>query len=120
MSIIGEYRETELALKELESRLEQLKGSERLQRELQLVEKFGELVTESGFSLKEALRIVNPDAQKTQPTEAARKRGPRKEVTYKNPISGEVVVTKGGNHSVLKAWKNQYGVEKVNSWKVTE
>ncbi|MBN0809937.1 DNA binding protein, partial [Pseudomonas aeruginosa] len=35
---------------------------------------------------------------------------------YKNPNNGEVVETKGGNHKVLKAWKEQYGAETVESW----
>lgn len=35
---------------------------------------------------------------------------------YKNPNNGEVVETKGGNQKVLKAWKEQYGAEKVESW----
>lgn len=28
---------------------------------------------------------------------------------YKNPHSGEIVETKGGNHKLLKEWKGQYG-----------
>lgn len=118
MSIIGEYRATEQAIKELEDRLVKLGESERLQRELELVKKFNALVEDSGFSLREALRIVHPDPPK-EPVVASRgTRKPRKIMTYKNPISGEVVETKGGNNSVLKAWKKQYGAEKVNSWKV--
>src|SRR5690606_23759436 len=114
MSVIEEYRATEQALKELEGRLAELGASDRLQRELALVEKFNALVEDSGFTLREALRIVNPDPPKQQPAAApVRKRAPRKLMTYKNPISGEVVTTKGGNNSVLKAWKNQYGAEKV-------
>jgi hypothetical protein len=35
---------------------------------------------------------------------------------YKNPESGEVVETKGGNHKTLKEWKAKYGSEKVESW----
>ncbi|WP_256219368.1 DNA binding protein, partial [Pseudomonas sp. NBRC 111133] len=35
---------------------------------------------------------------------------------YKNPHSGEVVETKGGNQRTLKAWKNEYGAEVVESW----
>ncbi len=35
---------------------------------------------------------------------------------YRNPETGEVVETKGGNHRVLKAWKEQYGADTVNAW----
>ncbi|WP_308811070.1 histone-like nucleoid-structuring protein, MvaT/MvaU family [Pseudomonas protegens] len=34
---------------------------------------------------------------------------------YRNPETGEVVETKGGNHSVLRAWKAQYGADTVKS-----
>lgn len=118
MSIIGEYRATEQAIKELEDRLVKLGESERLQRELELVKKFNALVEDSGFSLREALRIVHPDPPKEPDVASRRTRKPRKIMTYKNPISGEVVETKGGNNKVLQAWKKQYGAEKVNSWKV--
>lgn len=30
--------------------------------------------------------------------------------------SGEVVETKGGNHKILTAWKEQYGAAQVEGW----
>ena len=35
---------------------------------------------------------------------------------FKNPYTGEVVETKGGNHKVLKSWKAEHGAETVESW----
>jgi hypothetical protein len=35
---------------------------------------------------------------------------------YKNPDTGELVETKGGNHITLKEWKAEYGSETVGSW----
>ncbi|WP_164661673.1 DNA binding protein, partial [Pseudomonas viridiflava] len=35
---------------------------------------------------------------------------------YQNPHTGELIETKGGNHRGLKAWKEQYGVDTVDSW----
>jgi hypothetical protein len=35
---------------------------------------------------------------------------------YKNPHTGEVVETKGGNHNQLKEWKAEHGSETVESW----
>jgi len=37
----------------------------------------------------------------------------RKTTTYS---PGEVVETKGGNHKILKAWKEKHGAEKVEGW----
>lgn len=35
---------------------------------------------------------------------------------YKNPYSGEIVETKGGNHKTLKAWEAERGGDEVESW----
>ena len=43
-------------------------------------------------------------------------RKPREVKTYKTPHSCELVQTKGGNHSVLKAWISQYSSNIVESW----
>lgn len=119
MSIIQEYRVTQQALNDLESKLSSMASDERLQRELALADKFNALIAETGFSLKEALRILSPDQASNQAVKTVRTRAPRIESIYKNPFSGETVITKGGNHKVIKAWKLQYGEDKVKSWKVT-
>ncbi len=36
--------------------------------------------------------------------------------TYRNPHTGEVVQTRGGNHRTLNQWREQYGKEAVQSW----
>ncbi|MFC2990624.1 hypothetical protein [Halomonas tibetensis] len=38
-------------------------------------------------------------------------RAKRKLKIYKNPNTGEVVETRGGNQKTLKAWKNEYVAE---------
>jgi hypothetical protein len=35
---------------------------------------------------------------------------------YKNPHTGEVVETKGGNHNQLKEWKAEHDSDTVESW----
>jgi hypothetical protein len=41
---------------------------------------------------------------------------PRQVNIYKNPHTGEVVETKGGNHKTLKEWKAEHGSATVKSW----
>ena len=43
-------------------------------------------------------------------------RKPRQVKVYKNPHTGEVVETKGGNHKTLKEWKAEHGSATVESW----
>lgn len=35
---------------------------------------------------------------------------------YKNPHSGEVVETKGGNHKIIKQWKQEHASDAFESW----
>lgn len=53
-------------------------------------------------------------APAVEPKSATRK--PRQVKVYKNPHTGELVETKGGNHRTLKEWKAQYGAATVESW----
>ncbi|TDV40909.1 hypothetical protein EDF87_118105 [Pseudomonas helmanticensis] len=50
------------------------------------------------------------------PVQAPGTRKPRELKTYKNPHTGEVVETKGGNHKTLKEWKTKHGSDMVESW----
>ena len=40
----------------------------------------------------------------------------RKVKQYKNPNTGEVIETKGGNHKTLKEWKAKWGAATVEGW----
>ncbi|GAB0062957.1 hypothetical protein IBA8401_39870 [Pseudomonas syringae] len=43
-------------------------------------------------------------------------RKPRDLEVYKNPNTGEVIETKGGNHKALKQWNAEYGADVVEGW----
>nr|WP_285863688.1 histone-like nucleoid-structuring protein, MvaT/MvaU family [Pseudomonas sp. BGr12]MDL2422340.1 transcriptional regulator [Pseudomonas sp. BGr12] len=99
--------------------LEQLKNDGALKAEMEFEEKLRALLAEYGFSLRDIVSILDPQAiqRQTIPApEGKRSRKLRDVKTYKNPHNGEVVQTKGGNHAVLKAWKAQYGGDAVESW----
>ena len=116
MSIIAEYKALEAQIAEQQKRLEALKGDEKLKREIEFENKLRSLLADYNYSLRNVIAILDPNAAKTT---AAPVKGARRERAlkrYKNPNNGEVVETKGGNHKVLKAWKEQYGAETVESW----
>ena len=116
MSIIAEYKALQAQIAEQQKRLEALKGDEKLKREIDFETKLRDLLADYGYSLRNVIALLDPNASKGA---AAAVTGPRRERTlkrYKNPETGEVVETKGGNHKVLKAWKGKYGAEKVESW----
>lgn len=116
MSIIAEYKALEAQIAEQQKRLEVLKNDEKLKREIEFETKLRALLADYNYSLRNVIALVDPNTAKTT---AAPVKGARRERAlkrYKNPNNGEVVETKGGNHKVLKAWKEQYGAEAVESW----
>ncbi|UVK87447.1 DNA binding protein [Pseudomonas sp. B21-051] len=118
MSKLAEYRQLEKNLAEQLQALETMKSDGALKKEIEFETKLRELLNQYGFSLKHIINLLDPQSTKraTAPVAAAGKRKPRDLKVYKNPHTGEVVETKGGNHKTLKEWKNQHGSDVVESW----
>lgn len=120
MSKLAEYRQLERHLAEQLQALEAMKGDKALEQEIEFESKLRELLGEYNKSLKDIISILDPQLSSrpgkppAAPVKASRK--PRSVKLYKNPHSGEVVETKGGNHKTLKQWKAEYGAETVESW----
>jgi len=64
------------------------------------------------------INLLDPQASRRAPTVETKTgtRKPRQVKVYRNPNTGEVVETKGGNHKTLKEWKAKHGSEIVESW----
>lgn len=119
MSLINEYRATEEAIKELQARLQSLSADDKLQKELEFEGKLRALMAEYQKSLPSIIAILDPEAKSGKVARASKTNGSkraRKIKQYKNPNSGEVIETKGGNHKVLKEWKAKWGSDVVESW----
>jgi len=118
MSKLAEYRQLEKHLAEQLAALETLKGDAGLKQEIEFETKLRALLAKYGYGLKDVVNLLDPQASRRAPaTESkAGSRKPRQVKIYKNPESGEVVETKGGNHKILKEWKAKYGADKVESW----
>lgn len=120
MSRIAEFRQLEKHLAEQLAALEAMKGDEGLQKEVEFETKLRALLDEYGYSLRNVIALLDPQASpRRAPVAAGSKAGsrkPRSVKVYKSPYSGEVVETKGGNHKTLKKWKAEYGADEVESW----
>ncbi|HBO7163501.1 TPA: DNA binding protein [Pseudomonas aeruginosa] len=120
MSKLAEFRAAERALAEQLAYLESLKNDGALKKEIEFEEKLKGLMSQYGKSLRDVIATLDPDsvrdAIRRGPRGAQSTRRARVIKVYKNPHTGEVVETKGGNHRVLKAWKTEYGSETVESW----
>lgn len=120
MSRLSEFRALEQQLAAQLAELENLKNDDGLKREIEFEQKLRNLLGEYGYSLRNVIALLDPQAStRRAPAAAESKAGsrkPRSVKVYKNPHSGEVVETKGGNHKILKEWKSEYGADEVESW----
>lgn len=118
MSRLAEFRALEQQLAAQMAELEALKNDGALKKEIEFEQKLRDLLGEYGYSLRNVIAILDPQAATRRAPAAVEKaaRKPRQVKVYKNPHSGETIETKGGNHSGLKAWKQEYGSDEVESW----
>lgn len=120
MNVLTEFRATEEAIKELQARLSSLSQDDKLKSELEFEGKLRNLMGHYQKSLRDIIAILDPDTKLGKGIKVGKggsvSRKPRELKTYKNPNTGEIVQTKGGNHKVLKAWKIEHGSETVESW----
>ncbi len=114
MSKLVEFKRLEAQLAAQLQQLDALKNDAELKKEIQFEEKLRALLAEYGMSLRDVINILDPSSRSTPAVVGQRRQ--RQIKVYKNPNTGEVVETKGGNHKVLKAWREQFGVEAVDSW----
>ena len=119
MSRLAEFRQLEQQLAAQIAELEALKGSSELQKEIEIETKLRDLLAKYGYSLRDIINILDPQASRRVSTPAAVEKTPRRArqiKQYKNPHNGEIIETKGGNHKLLKEWKAQYGADVVEGW----
>ncbi|HEK1011476.1 TPA: DNA binding protein [Pseudomonas putida] len=119
MSRLAEFRKLEQTLAAQLAELEAMKGSSELQKEIEFETKLRDLLTKYGFSLRDIINILDPQASRRAAAPGVAEKAPRRArqvKQYKNPHNGEIIETKGGNHKLLKEWKAEYGSDEVESW----
>lgn len=118
MSRLAEYRKLEQQIAQHAEQLKALQGDPKLQTELEFETKLKALLEANSKSLADVISILEPyrasRSSATKPEKSTRR--PRQVKTYRNPLTGETVQSKGGNNRLLGAWKAQFGHEEVESW----
>lgn len=110
MSKLQELNALDAELARINALRERLLTSSELKAEVEFQGKVKALLAEYGKSYKDVLKIFGSEAT------APGKRAERQVKVFKNPHTGEVVETRGGNHKTLKEWKGKWGAEAVNGW----
>ncbi|MBB3231124.1 histone-like nucleoid-structuring protein, MvaT/MvaU family [Halomonas stenophila] len=119
MSILASYMQKEQQLKQLQEELDRLKNDDRLKAELQFKDKLEALMREFDKSASDVIKLLDPQQAAARPSSTTNTgRAKRKLKIYKNPNTGEVVETRGGNQKTLKVWKDEYGSDTVEGWLV--
>jgi hypothetical protein len=118
MSKLAEFRQLERHLAEQLQALEALKGDAGLKKEIEFESKLRDLLAQYGYSLKDVINLLDPQKGRRAPVSEpkAGSRKARQVKVYKNPHTGELIETKGGNHKGLKEWKAEHGSATVESW----
>jgi hypothetical protein len=119
MSKLAEFKALEAQLAAQLQQLDAMKNDSGLKQEIEFEQKLRALLEEYGMNLRQVIIILDPSKGVSVNTAGASsnvQRKPREIKRYKNPHSGEVVETKGGNHKVLKQWKLEHGSDTVESW----
>lgn len=119
MSKLAEFRRAERELQKQIALLEQLQADASLQREMAFEEKLKALMADYGMDLAKVVAILNPQPVELEQDVPAteKQRRPRQLKVYVQPVTGKRIETKSGNHTQLKAWKAEFGVEVVEGWR---
>ena len=118
MSLLQQYAQLEQQAKELQKKMEILQERDDFKKEKEFLEKLQGLIEEFGRTPQDVINQLSPKSLNSTATENRRKK--RKLKVYRNPITNEVVETRGGNHKTLRLWKDEHGAEVVESWLVEE
>ncbi|WP_419709555.1 histone-like nucleoid-structuring protein, MvaT/MvaU family [Pseudomonas sp. NFX224] len=119
MSKLAEFKALEAQLAAQLQQLDTMKNDSGLKQEIEFERKLKSLLEEYGMGLRQVIAILDPAKGLTVSAVSAgtgAQRKPRDVKRYKNPHSGEVVETKGGNHKILKQWKQEHGADTVERW----
>lgn len=125
MSVLSDYMKKEQLFKQLQEELEALENNKELKQELEFKDALTRLMTEYGKVSRDVCEMLDPTyttgtkgGKKATSSNDGRKKRTLK--VYKNPHTGEVVETRGGNQKQIQEWKAEFGNEEVVSWVVEE
>lgn len=111
----------EKKLAQLNEDLRNIERSDSYKKEIAVKRALNNLIRKHGYSKDDLITLLKSDTSrriKSKIKKTAIKRKPRKLKIFKNPITGEMVETRGGNHKVLKAWKAEHSITNIEDWLV--
>ena len=117
-NLLQQYAQQEQQMKQIAEQLEKMKADPRLHAELEFKAQLEKLMKEFDKGAAEVIALLDPKPAASSAPATGGVRRKRMLKIYKNPHTGDVVETRGGNQKTLKAWKQEHGDETVESWLV--
>ena len=122
MKISAKKSEIERKMAKLESELKNIEKSAAFRKEAAFMKALNNLMKKHGYSKSDLITLLQSDSptptKRGRKKSADKKRKARKLKIFKNPKTGEIVKTRGGNHKVLKSWKAKYKLSNIDDWLV--
>lgn len=117
MAKINSYYEKKNLMNKLAEELSKLEEDQALKSELEFESQIKDLMSEHDKSPRDVLQILSVIDPYVNSGSAPGAQRPKRELkTYRNPHTGEVVQTRGGNHKTLNEWREKWGKEEVRKW----
>ena len=123
MQSITKKAQMEAALAKLKIEIANLEKSESYKNEQSLIRGVEKLLNKFGKTKAELIAYLSEGKTTkvtTKKAESTNTRKQRKLKIYQNPLTNETIETRGGNHKILKAWKNQYPAQNIEEWIIEE
>ena len=122
MKLSSKKAALERQLAQIKKDLNSIENSAAFKKENAVSRALNNLMKKHGCSKNDLISILQ--GQEETPTKLGKaantisgaRRKPRKLKTFRNPNTGEIVETRGGNHKVLKAWKAEYDLTNIDDW----
>jgi hypothetical protein len=123
MRSITKRAQMKSALAKLKKEIENLEKSESYKNEQSLIRGVEKLLNKFGKTRAELIAFLSDGKTNTTVNKREKSQNPRKQrklKIYTNPLTNETIETRGGNHKILKAWKNQYPTQNIEEWIIEE
>jgi len=119
MKVTTKKAAIEKQMAQLEKELKSIENSAAFKKENAIKRGLTNLMKKHGCSKNDLIALLQGDETESvrrtsKPSMKTRK--PRKLKVFKNPKTGEIVETRGGNHRVLKVWKAKYKLQNIDDW----
>lgn len=122
---ITSYLQKQRMLSQLQQEIDAMERDDKLKADMEFKRDFEQVLHKHNKTIEDVILIyeaaegepVQMPTTQTGPTGRPRP-GKRPLKIYKNPKTGETVKCRGTNNKIVRKWREQYGDEEVEKWRI--